>query len=383
MKRKYIKDDISAGAAQRLFVALCVCAAITVATFSSTSAQQPAIVHVDKTREVPMTQTMPVLGRLVALRSGDVAARIAGSVAEVRVQVGDRVEEGQSIARFEDEKLKADLQVAEGELAVAEAELGTARAEADLAEQAVRRLAGLRRSAAFNQANFEDAQLQQKAALAKVVRAEANRDVKQAALERSKLDLAYAEIKAPYDGVVLQRLTESGAYLNIGQPIVRLIGAKQLEAEADIPATWLSGLQAGQSYGLQLGDGPELQGTLRAILPAENSLTRTRTARFSVAFGDEDLRLAEGQSITVHVPTGAERQVLTVHKDAILKQMGNSIVYVVGEDQKAQLRPVQLGEAVNGRFEVLSGLKAGEQAVIRGNERLQPGAPVKIEEGSS
>ena len=79
--------------------------------------------------------------------------------------------------------------------------------------------------------------------------------------------------------------------------------------------------------------------------------------------------------MVVKVPVGAARNIMAVHKDAIIRRGANAIVYVV-VDNIANPRPVELGEAVGVKFEVLSGLSDGDSVVIRGNERLRPGASV-------
>jgi len=66
-----------------------------------------------------------------------------------------------------------------------------------------------------------------------------------------------------------------------------------------------------------------------------------------------------------------------VHKDAIVRRQGQAFVYVA-KDGQAQIRPVQLGAAVGGRFEVLGGLGPGEPVVVRGNERLRPGQQIAV-----
>ena len=73
-----------------------------------------------------------------------------------------------------------------------------------------------------------------------------------------------------------------------------------------------------------------------------------------------------------------KQQIITVHKDAILKMQGLTMSYVVAEDNTAQIRSIELGDATSARFEVLSGLSPGEPVVIRGNERLRPGQSVRI-----
>jgi len=113
------------------------------------------------------------------------------------------------------------------------------------------------------------------------------------------------------------------------------------------------------------------------MLPTENPLTRTRTVRFVPSFGPTERPLAHDQSVTLQIPIGAASEVLSVHKDAIIKQGARDMVYVV-VDGAAQPRPVELGAAVGSRFEVLGGLQDGDRVVVRGNERLMPGAPVEI-----
>ena len=96
---------------------------------------------------------------------------------------------------------------------------------------------------------------------------------------------------------------------------------------------------------------------------------------------DSDGGLAANQSATVHLPAGTPRTVVSVHKDAVINRRGKTLVFLV-IDGAAQIRPVSLGEAVGGRFEVLGGLKPGDIAVVRGNERLRPGQKVATREGT-
>lgn len=338
--------------------------------------------RVEKAVVEPLRQTVPVIGRLVSLRTGNIAARISGPVEEIRVEVGDRVSKGQILAILDSETLKAELSLAQSELDEAIAEDRTWQAEAELARTELKRQEGLRKSVAFSQAKFEDAVKRVAVADARVKRAEANIDIKRAALQRKKIDVEYTNVMAPYDGVVVQRFTEAGAFVDRGAPIVRMIGDRALEVEADVPYKRIVGLPVGREVEMTLDDGSKHMAQVRAVLPAENPLTRTRIVRFTPEFEDYSGPLAESQSATVLVPVGAEREVVTVHKDAILKRPTGDIVYVV-DGGAAQLRPVVLGEAVGSRLEVVSGLKEGDLVVTRGNERLQPGAKVRYEKDAS
>ena len=87
-------------------------------------------------------------------------------------------------------------------------------------------------------------------------------------------------------------------------------------------------------------------------------------------------RLAGNQSVTVEMPIGAAREVVTVHKDAVIMRGAKAIVYTV-ENETAAVRTLRKGRAVGNRFEVLDGLEPDEIVVVRGNERLRPGQAIK------
>ncbi len=200
-------------------------------------------------------------------------------------------------------------------------------------------------------------------------------------LELKDINLSYAEIRAPYSGVISERMTETGAYLKTGDPVVRMVGDRALEIEADVPFKRLSGIQAGITVGIVLDDGTTHAATVRAVVPEENPLTRTRAVRFIPDFGETNKRLATEQSVTVYIPASAPRNVLTVHKDAVIKRGARSLVYVIKEDT-AEVRQITLGEPTGSRFEVIDGLSDGESVVVRGNERLRPGDKVRVDGAS-
>ena len=348
------------------------------------SAQESEImlVGVEKVRSVRLTQTVPIVGRLVSLRVGDIAARIAGPVESIEVEIGDRVKKGDVIAQIDPEVLKAELQLTQSQLDEAGAELKAWAAETQVAMTDLRRQERLRKSAAFSQAKFEDAQKQVAVAEARVERARANVAIKRSNLQRKQIDVEYTVVRAPYAGVVIRRYTEAGAYVDKGAPLVRLIDDRALEVEAAVPYKRVNGLPPGRKVEFELDDGSRHQAIVRAILPSENPQTRTRTVRLVPQFNEIRRPLAESQSVVVAVPISDDRRALSVHKDAILKRPSGDQVYVV-KNSTAEARTVRLGVAIGSRFEVLSGLKDGESVVIRGNERLQPGAKVGIGKGSS
>jgi RND family efflux transporter MFP subunit len=346
------------------------------------AAQQPSLVHVEEVRYEPLTQTVPVIGRVISLQTGDVAARVAGPVEKFVARVGERVTKGQVVAVLDSETLKADRDLAESELTEAQAEHKIWVAELDVANTEFKRQQGLRKSTAFSQARFDDASKKVAVAESKVQRALANIAIRKAALKRKVIDVEYAEVRAPFEGVVIRRYTDEGDYVDRGERVLRIIGDRNLEIEAEVPSQRLSGLEVGRTVQIMLDDDSKHEATVRAILPSENPLTRTRTVRLEPKFEPTSQKLAHSQSVQIAVPLGGNRRVLTVHKDAILKRQGSDLVFVISGDV-AEPRPIRLGESVGSRVEVLGGLKAGDQVVVRGNERLQPGAKVRVEKGAT
>ena len=343
--------------------------------------QPPAVVSVDEVRMEAMAQTVPVIGRLVARRAGDVAARTAGPVAALHVEVGDRVETGDPIAVLDTVRLRAERDRLAAIVNQAQAQLERMTAQAALHRQELRRLEGLRNSAAFSQGRYEDAKQEVIIAESAIGTADATRVSAAASLSLAQIDLSWATVQAPYPGVITNVHTEVGAWLAIGQPVISLLNDLDLEVEADVPSSRVAGLIDGTAVALVLDDGSEHTAAVRTVVPEENALTRTRQVRFTPHFGPVSKPLAVNQSATVLIPAGAERQVLTVHKDAIVRNQGQAFVYVASEGT-AQIRPVQLGAAVGGRFEVLGGLGPGEPVVVRGNERLRPGQAITLAGGA-
>ena len=142
-----------------------------------------------------------------------------------------------------------------------------------------------------------------------------------------------------------------------------------------MPPRYTAFSSPGQSVIARTEFGTELTLQLRAVLPIENPSTRTRAVLFSAPDLSDLGDAAVGQSLTVEIPVGDAREVLSVPKDALVQGQGGWTVFVAADDQ-AQPRSVTLGVPLGDRYEVLSGLAPGDLVVVRGNERLRPGQAI-------
>ena len=365
---------------KRFILGFCVAAlmcSFAVDGYAQKKKKRIAGVQVDKVIMEPLTQTMPVLGRFVARESGVVAALTRGPVESVLVAVGDRVKKGDVIAHLVATRIKAARALQAALVSERKAQGRTAKAQLSLTQTELKRLASLRESVAFSRARHDDK-------ISEVAKFDSEVGEKKAAVASARaqlrladIDLYNAKIRAPYNGVVSQKHTSPGAFLNVGDPVVTLINDDFLEIEADVPSDRLSGLLIGRVTSAKLENGQALKVTVRAIVPEENGLTRTRPVRFTPKISaSAEESVAANQSVTVLLPVGVRRDVVSVHKDAVIPRGGESIVFVAKEG-KAVRQALQLGDAVGNRFEVLDGLKAGDVVVVRGNERLRPGQSIK------
>jgi len=333
-------------------------------------------VGMDTVRIESLRQTVPVIGRFVPHQTGAVAVRVAGPVGKYMVEVGDRVEAGDIIAVLVDSSFVWERNRRRADVAHARAALQTSRASLQLLEQELKRLEGLKDSPAFSPARLNDKTQETIRAKSEVGEASANLKSAEADLELGEIALANTIIHAPYAGVIIERHSEAGAYLREGEPVATLLDDHNLEIEADVPANRIGGLDQGRKLTAHMEDGTKLTAIVRAVIPDENPRTRTRRVRFVSEFSGAVKSTAANQTVTVDVPAGEIRNVVTVSKDAILNRGGAQLV-VLNAAGKATFTPVRLGQAIGPRFVVEDGLKEGDEVVIRGNERLFPGEPIQ------
>ncbi len=336
------------------------------------------LVFVDRVKVVPMAQTLPLVGRLVAMRAGVVASRIDAPVAEMRAEVGDPVRKGDVLAILVNDRRKWDREQKAAELAGTEAAVATARARLALADQELKRFLELQTSAAFPKARYEDKRLEVMRLRTEIVEAEARAERARAVLKLAETELSHTRIVAPYDGTITRRHVEVGGFIKEAQAIYSMVSDRDMEVEVDVPSARVAALPPGTVATFELAGIGAFEAAVRAVVPEEDPRTRTRTVRFTPRFDTRPALIAANQSATVHVPIGGGRNVLSVHKDGVLMLRGAATAFVV-ENGEARARPVLIGEAVGSRFEVLEGLRDGDIVITRGNDRLRDGERVQYD----
>lgn len=350
-------------------------AALCTATTYAVAQGGPASVGVETVEIRTIAETVPLFAEVVTSREGTVASRIAGTIESVPVLEGVAVSEGDILAELDTELLEILARQSEAGLAEARAGIATAEAQVDRTTKALARIEGLRGTTSFSSSRFDEAQSDFFEAQGQLAEAEARVKTAEANAAEASYELERALIRAPFSGIVLEVNVNPGEFISAGAAVVSLLDTNSFEIEASVPSKYIRVLDTGLAVDGITEAGEELALTVRALLPVEETATRTRPVRFASGQLTGLQTIAIGQSITVSIPISAPREVLSVPKDALVQARGGWTVFVAEEGQ-AQPRPVQIGVALGDRFEVLGGLAEGDVVVTRGNERLRPGQPI-------
>jgi multidrug efflux system membrane fusion protein len=320
-------------------------------------------------------------GRLEAVQHVDVRPRVSGAVQAVHFREGSLVKQGDLLVTVDPAPYAAEVDRTEAQVVAAQARVSYTRSEMERATRLLedRAIAQREHDERLNAHREADAHLR----------------AAQAALQTAKLHLGYTQVRAPVAGrvgrieVSMGNLVAAGA----GAPVLtRLVSVSPIYASFDtdeqIVVKALADLQSGQRghsarqlierIPVQMGTGTT-GGTPHAgrLQLIDNQVdARSGTVRVRAVFDNEDGALIPGQFARIRMGQARDSQALLINERAVGTDQNKKFVMVVGEDNKAEYREVTLGAPIDGLRVVTSGLKAGENIVVNGLQRVRPGAVV-------
>lgn len=309
-----------------------------------------------------LAPTTWVSGAVISRNDARLATEVEGRLKQV-AEVGTRVKAGDVLARIDNTLVK--LQIEELEAAV---EREKARLEFLSAE--LKRLNQLKTKNNASQTLLERTRSERDVA-SNELRIERSR------LSRAKEELRRHVVRAPFSGVVAERFRQPGERAAEGNDVVRLIDSDHLEVQANVPLTSIN--YVNENSELKIYAGPETgddqtSGKVRTIVPVGGGKSRLMDLRISL----EGSRWRVGQAVRVGLPSALPKEVLAVPRDALVLRREGAIVFKVDDNNTAVKVPVIVGVASGDLIEVSGELAAGERVVIRGGERLRPGAQVEV-----
>jgi HlyD family secretion protein len=320
-------------------------------------------------------------GYVVARRKAVVSAKIQGRLADLRVEEGDRVREGELIARLESSDYQAQVQRAQALLQ---------RAQADLAEN--ERL--------LRQAN--DLAAQQIASRDQVEVAESRVRVAQASVAQARAEIGFAQaqmqntrILAPFTGTVVKKMAEVGESVAPIPPgvnlstssgaIVALADLDTLEVEADVSESNVARLGPEQPAEVTVEAFPDrrYRAVLRQIIPTADRTKATVQVKVTILQRDAQLRPEMSAKVQFEEPKAAvdapPAPMVTVPAEAVARREGKPVVFEV-VDGRARLRDVVPGAERQGKVVVRSGLLGTEILVARPPDTMKDGDAVRIKQ---
>lgn len=312
-------------------------------------APAPVPVQVETLAPASLDRTLQGVGTVAALQSVEIRPEVAGLVSAVLFTDGAQVPQDTPLVRLRDQDARAAVQ--------------EATARATLAELDLKRVAAL--------AERGDA------ATAELDAAQAQRALTQAALARANEGLRRTLIRAPFAGALGKHEVSAGQLVDPSKRITTLEALDPIAVDLALPESALALVRPGLAATVTALGDPQAA-TVSYVSPRVREDTRTVDVR--VTLPNPERRLLPGQSATVLVVSETVPAAIEVPTQAVLQTAQGTAVYVYGDDNTAQLRPVQLGQRGEARVEVRSGLAAGDKVIVQGLARLRPGAPVRLDE---
>jgi RND family efflux transporter MFP subunit len=331
-------------------------------------------------------------GYVVAQRKAAVAPKITSQLVHLAVEEGSRVKADQLIARLENQDARAALDRTRAELELARHNLDQARAEFENALQDYERSRRLIVPGYITQAEYDAAVARMKTARAAVAAREAALRAARAARDEAAVAVGYAEIRAPFDGVVLTKnadvgdiLTPLGAAANAKAAVVTLADMNSLQVEADVSESSIGQVNVGQPCVIQLDALPDARfsGRVHMIVPTAD---RTKASvMVKVAFLEPDPRILPEMSAKVaflsrEVGADEEQPVLSIPRSALVTEGERSAAFRIRGD-RVEAVPVRVGRFLGSAVEVRVGLEAGDKVVVDPPASLRSGSKVKSSEG--
>ncbi|TBU77150.1 efflux RND transporter periplasmic adaptor subunit [Phytopseudomonas daroniae] len=335
----------------------------------------PREVDVLSIKTEPFTVVAELPGRIEPVRVAEVRARVAGIVLKRTFEEGADVKAGDLLFQIDPAPFKAALSRAQGELARAEAQLFQTQAT-------VKRYEPLVKIDAVSQQDFDVAR-------AALQSAQADKRSAQANVETARLDLGYAEVRAPIAGRIGRAQVTEGALVGQGETtlLARIQQLDPVYADFTQPAADALRLRAAIADGKVSGDGDktlslrvdgtdiESSGTL---LFTDISVDRS-TGQIALRgrFDNPQGVLLPGMYVRVRTPQGLDQDAILVPQRAVQRSAdGKASVMLLGAENTVEARPVTTGAMQGARWQIVEGLKAGDQVITSSLAAIRPGITV-------
>jgi membrane fusion protein, multidrug efflux system len=376
------------------------CSAETTTSAAAPAAPAPVAVKVTAVQSQAIDRFLRVTGSLAADEQAEVAAETGGRVIATPVERGTRVAAGAVLIRISGQEADASLREADANAAQIEARLGlapgqpfdpahvpevlNAKASLDLAEADFTRIKALLDQKVVSPSEFDQKRTAVEAARQQYRTAQNGAQQSYLSLQaaRARVDLARKAasdtvVKAPFAGLVAERLVSTGDYVTRGMKVATVVRIDPLRVELTVPEQYLSQVREGQAVKLTVDayPGETFPARVRFVSPALKTDQRALTVEAIAPNAGGRLKPGLFATAFLQTPTAPA---LLVPASAVETIAGTSRVYIV-HSQTAEERIVTTGERVGDRIEIATGVAAGETVAVNPRGKLSDGVPLQIE----
>src|ERR1700730_425318 len=357
---------------------------VTAASRAQPAASGPPAVGIVEATKRPITETSEFLGRIQGVNRVNVVARVTAFLEKRLFNEGDEIKKGDELYHLERGPFEADLASKKAQVAQLQATLENAKLTTERARILLSGPAG-------QQSTYD-------AALANQRSLEAQVQAAQAQVQSSQINLDYTEIRSPIDGKIGRTAVTEGNVVSPGSGVLTTI-VSQDPMYVIFPVSVRQGLELRERYAsrgglnavvikLRLPDGHvyDQTGKLDFVDNTIQQSTDTFTVRgvipnsvvHEASTTDTSMcrELTDGEFVTVLLEGVQPVEVVAVPRAAVLSDQQGDYVFVVGPDNKAEQRRIQLGQSTPALASVISGLSPGEKVIVEGLQRVRPGQPV-------
>lgn len=310
---------------------------------------------------------LEAVGTVRAAQTSQVASQIMGNIVEIRAHEGDRVQSGQVLALIDETQRRSAVEQATAALSAAEKEVSTTDSDFSLAEATLKRYQQLYEKKSVSPQEFDEIKARYESTQARRDMARAVQAQADAALTQARTSLGYAQIRAPFAGLVTEKKADAGTLASPGTPLFTVEDTRSYRLEATVDESDIRMLRIRQTALVSidaLGDA-ELSGKVVQIVPAADSASRSFLVKIELP---SDPRLRSGLFGRARFPRG-ERSLLSIPHAAVVERGQLLGVYVIDANQIAGLRYITLGKTTGDHVEVLSGLQEGEKFIATPGNR--------------
>ena len=218
------------------------------------------------------------------------------------------------------------------------------------------------------ESNVAESQLDQSISDQSVTRNNIN--AARARLAQIEERITRSKLRAPFAGIVSERFAQAGEWSQNGTALVRLVDIENLEVQVRVPQSIFPLIKLGNTLIVHSGK-VQIEATVNTIVPVGSANSRLFELRLL-----PKVSLPPGTLVRIAIPTAEAREVISVHRDALVLRKGNVSVFRVNQENIAEQIPVEIGIGDGDYIELLGNVNIDDRIVVRGGERLRPGSTV-------